>query len=371
MSDVLVVGNAIKDVYLQFDKHQENFELDDKNIPWLNLGFNGSGHKFFQRTSIASGTAVTTEVFDKLGVKYSHNKNEPDYRYILCNSGNIAYFAPSARAKTIWNTPDAEPKWIFVDRSANISEGLAESILAYLSKHNVKLAIYAPKQENSAAEKLIEKADLVFAEKTASDFKTRGEICRVDISGWKTTRTDLMTHLTVYSIVAATVLAAKIKKYPTEQAMLMAKANVENATLGETVPLSKILQIISDEKRDKFDLEIMAKTYKTAKNKAEIPVVKIAADAKNLEKKLRNEYAMDMRFAELKLDFKDKKIEDFCEILANGAAICQKTKIVPIVKIDITKEDNETKLSILNTLNKKFAEKQVEIDSCILQIFKD
>ena len=69
MGSILIVGNIVKDIYLRLDERQNVFEKDSNNIPWLNLGFDGSSHKFFRRTSIYGGAAVTLEVLNKFGVE--------------------------------------------------------------------------------------------------------------------------------------------------------------------------------------------------------------------------------------------------------------------------------------------------------------
>ena len=66
MSNILIVGNIIKDVYLRLDERLNNFEIDEHNVPWLDLGFNGSTYNFFNRISIYGGAAVTLEVLNRI-----------------------------------------------------------------------------------------------------------------------------------------------------------------------------------------------------------------------------------------------------------------------------------------------------------------
>ena len=47
MSEILIVGNVLKDVYLRLDERRDSFEEDENGVFWMNLGFNGEGHNFF------------------------------------------------------------------------------------------------------------------------------------------------------------------------------------------------------------------------------------------------------------------------------------------------------------------------------------
>ena len=67
--NILVVGNVIKDVYLNLDSRTEPFETDQNGIKWLDFGFNASEHHFFNRNSSLGGAAVSLEVLEKIGLK--------------------------------------------------------------------------------------------------------------------------------------------------------------------------------------------------------------------------------------------------------------------------------------------------------------
>ena len=68
MSKILIVGNVLKDVYLKLDERQNDFELDESGISWLELGFNGATHSFLKRTSMYGGAAISLSVLSKLGI---------------------------------------------------------------------------------------------------------------------------------------------------------------------------------------------------------------------------------------------------------------------------------------------------------------
>ena len=69
--NILIVGNVLKDVYLDLDNRTENLETDQHGTEWLNLAFNASEHHFFNRNSNFGGAAVSLEVFQKMGISSS------------------------------------------------------------------------------------------------------------------------------------------------------------------------------------------------------------------------------------------------------------------------------------------------------------
>ena len=67
--NILIVGNILKDVYLNLDTRTENFETDQHGTKWLDFSFNASEHHFYNRHSSLGGAAVTLEVLQKLGLE--------------------------------------------------------------------------------------------------------------------------------------------------------------------------------------------------------------------------------------------------------------------------------------------------------------
>ena len=67
--NILVVGNVLKDVYLNLDNRTESFEVDKHNTKWLDISFDASEHHFFSREASLGGAAVTLEVLSKIGLK--------------------------------------------------------------------------------------------------------------------------------------------------------------------------------------------------------------------------------------------------------------------------------------------------------------
>ena len=71
-----------------------------------------------------------------------------------------------------------------------------------------------------------------------------------------------MTHLTLHSIAAATILAAKVKKYPAEQAMLMAKNGVDGIYSDDprTNPNAKFIKSLTFKEMMDKNLKVMDQT---------------------------------------------------------------------------------------------------------------
>ena len=57
--NILVVGNVLKDVYLNLDGRTEKFEIDRAGVDWLDLSFDASEHFFFNRGCSFGGAATS------------------------------------------------------------------------------------------------------------------------------------------------------------------------------------------------------------------------------------------------------------------------------------------------------------------------
>ncbi len=288
MSNILIIGNILKDVYLRLDERQNNFEIDQSGTPWLDLGFDGSSYSFFRRTSIYGGAAVALEVLNRFdfsariagaklgfagGSIVSNNQKADDYRYMLCHGNKISYIVPNERTETKWVMPDEAIDWIFVDRSAGISDNLVKELKKFLAISNkTRLAVYAPKELTSADKELLNLAEMIFADTDLPELEGKDSVCYIsdqDISlnghtqTWRIERTDLMTHLTVHSIIAATVFGALTKGMSVEDALRYAKINAEGSSLSGTMPLEKIKEIAETQKVEETDIRLIAATMMT------------------------------------------------------------------------------------------------------------
>ena len=278
--NILVVGNCLKDIYLNLDSRTEKFESDKNHTKWLNLAFNAEEHFFFNRESSFGGAAVTLEVLSRLGLKAtltnSDLKMTPDglvtdqpaktYRYILIADGSPCYFAPSSHELTHFATPDDFYDYVYIDRSARLSPPSISKISSYLDlSKNTKLIIYLKNQNDQNLNQLVPQADLVFYETKKPNLPPEklihvSETClsyqniheKVSVE-----RIDVLTHLSAYSIAAATILGSFILGKSVEESLRLARINVEKSFLNSTLNLAE-LQEISDKASPEENLELIA-----------------------------------------------------------------------------------------------------------------
>lgn len=301
MSKILIVGNVLKDVYLKLDERQNDFEMDENGISWLELGFNGMAHSFLKRTSVYGGAAVSLSVLSKLridaGILNSKTEFKPgdvlwsddpaDYRYIFCHKSGITYFVPSERKATDWSMPAGTPDWILVDRSTKVSMRLVDELKNFLKfSHGTKLAVHAEKRTTPAGQRLAEMADILFIEdeppvrveekivdKVELDKPDTQLVCHISPrkialgdaeESWSIDDADAMTHLTVYSTIVATVLGVIIAGGAPADALLLAKLNAENATIDGPLEVEKLRELAENELKKRANLKLIARSLMTS-----------------------------------------------------------------------------------------------------------
>ncbi len=297
MSKILIIGNVLKDVYLKLDDRQNDFETDEKGIDWLDLAFNGTAHSFFRRTSVYGGAAVSMSVLSRLGVEaeilnskavfkegeITWSDDPVDYRYIFSHDGKITYFVPSTRKVTDWTMPTGTPEWILVDRSTMVSPRLVDELKNFLKfSPATKLAVHAEREMTPAGERLMKMADVLFMEdepavhseekivdKIEVDKPNTQLIChisprKISLGGaeesWSLSRTDMMTHLTVYSTIVATVLGVLSVGGSAASAILWARLNAENATLEGSLTGAKLRELAKDELAKRENVKLIARS---------------------------------------------------------------------------------------------------------------
>lgn len=275
---VLIVGNILKDVYLDLDDRTEDFETDQSGTKWLNLSFDASEHRFFNRSSSFGGAAVSLEVLQKMGIpaaisgtkfNFIDDTSTTDpvstHRYILISDGNVSYLAPSKFDRTVFTPPAESVDYLYIDRSASLDLEAIKKITAYLDiSPSTKLVIYLPSKHDANLNSLLPRADLIFVESSspdntlsspaikdldpskiitisASEFSYAGVSERVIIN-----QIDTFTHLSVYSIASATILSAFILGFSVEDSLKMAKINVENSKLNATLALDKLQNLVQN-----------------------------------------------------------------------------------------------------------------------------
>lgn len=282
--NILIVGNIIKDVYLNLDSRTENFETDKENIKWLNLRFNASEHFFFNRNSSLGGAAVSLETLRKLNLEASVLganlsvkqgdlfSDSPVYthRYILTSDNGVCYFAPTEQSVTIFEPPEKTYDYLYIDRSANLDQESVEKIATYLNKTpKTKLIIFYGRENGPKLNSLLSRGSLIFSEIQTSPeldnldlakliFISEKELSYLDISERvNVSRVNMMTHLSTYSIASATILGCFIIGYSVEESLRLARLNMENSKLNSVLSLSK-LQELSSRPSPRESLELTA-----------------------------------------------------------------------------------------------------------------
>lgn len=281
---VLVVGNVLKDVYLGLDSRTEGFEQDKTGVEWLDFGFNASEHHYFNRTSSFGGAAITLEVLQKMGIdsdisdtNFHFDENGPVlsgpagvYRYILTSDTGVSYMVPSVEQKTAFTTPTETVDYLFVDRSACLTPKVIDRIIAYLDySKKTRLVLYLKDLTVEKLGSLVKHADLVFLEDGKGRLENYPEERIITISdsclkyrdyaeNISVGRIDRLTHLSAYSIIAATILGGFILGRTVEYSLRMARINVENATLDSTLGLDELENIATS--TSESNLEMIAAT---------------------------------------------------------------------------------------------------------------
>ena len=288
---ILIVGNILKDVYLNIDSRTEHLETDKDNTKWLDLSFNASEHHFYNRSSNLGGATVTLEVLHNLGLESSINgsklhftedgpvTDEPTetYRYILLNDEKPCYFVPTSYKITQFTPPAETYDYLYIDRSAELDQTAVSRINAYLDiSSNTKLILYLRTLTNPHLNSLIPRASLIFLEETDLSSSPNSIIpadiidsdklikisdhrlsCQNISEPISVNRIDMLTHLSTYSIASATILGSFILGHSIEDSLRLARANVEHAKLNSALNLEQ-LQSLTIEKTTPNNLELIA-----------------------------------------------------------------------------------------------------------------
>ena len=286
---ILVVGNVLKDVYLNLDSRTEEFERDQSGKEWLNLGFDATPHHYFSRMSSFGGAAITLEVLQKMGLtaditdtSFHFDDGGPvingptgTYRYILTSDNGACYLVPSGEQKTSFTTPTEAVDYLYIDKSANLTPAVIDKIVAYLDYYKkTKLVLYLKDLMTENLSGLIKHADVVFLEKNDTwgdkrllDGFPKEKIIEISENylayldfkeNISVSRIDRLTHLSAYSIISATILGGFILGKTVEYSLRMARINVENATLDSTLSLDELENIATS--TSESNLELIAAT---------------------------------------------------------------------------------------------------------------
>ncbi len=278
--NILVVGNILKDVYLNLDSRITNFERDAHGNKWLDLCFDASSHHFFHRESSFGGAAVSLEVLQKLGLDtkisdsnldFSHDDRSVPasaYRYILVAETGVSYLTPTDFTPTVFKSPAEGVDYLFIDRSASLSAPVISQILAYLDiSPKTQLVFYLRDLNNPDLKPLISRASLIFVEALPSleldpaktIFLSERLLKYQNLSEpIHPNRIDTQTHLSFYSIASATILGCFLLGFSVEDSLKFAHLNTENSRLNAVCPLEK-LRALASEPTETENLELIAK----------------------------------------------------------------------------------------------------------------
>lgn len=282
--NILIVGNILKDVYLNLDARTEKFETDQNGTKWLDLAFNASEHHFFHRESSYGGAAVTLEVLQKLDLDAAISGSNLDFkkediednptathRYILIADGKVSYLAPSKFTSTSFNVPNTPVDYLYLDRSAEITPKVADQITTFLNNSpNTKLIIYVRNFYNRYLNQLLAQAELIFTEvPSAPELQNLNPAKIIHLSETQleyanitesisASRIDILTHLSLYSIASATILGSFILGYSVENSLKLARLNLEKSKLNSVLSLEELKELIANTTTNN-NLELIAK----------------------------------------------------------------------------------------------------------------
>ncbi len=290
--NIVVVGNVLKDVYLNLDTRTEPLETDKNDTKWLNLSFNASEHHFFNRSGNLGGAAVSLEVFTKMGIPASISGSSlqfsntdtiptspaPTHRYILIADGKPCYLVPSRPSVTDFIHPKSTVDYLFIDRSANLNSETISKITSFLdSSPSTKLAIYLTSSNNLVAKSFLSRAELIFLEKREKKSEESYALSSAKLPLEKTVflseknlsykdtsehfnpdNIDLSTHLSTFSLAAATILGCLVLKKTMNEALKLARINIENSKINTSLDLSEMESLNAPRLSPEQTLELIA-----------------------------------------------------------------------------------------------------------------
>ena len=394
--NIVVVGNVLKDIYLNLDTRTEHLERDKHNTWWLDISFNASEHRFFNRNSSLGGAAISLEVLSKMGIpatisgSHLHLSKEglsqepfPDaaHRYILIVDEHPSYFVPSKYKTTDFSPPSEPVDYVLVDRSAELTADASAKINAYLDiSQNTKLILYVRNFENPNLNNLIPRATLVFSENTSKspikiDANKLISITNTTLSyknyseNITVNKVDVFTHLSIYSIATATVLGSFILGNSIKDSLKLARINIENSRLDSVLSLAEIQEIAANAPSPD-NLELIAANL-VLKPKGILAADESGGSIKKKFAKLNIPDTYDNRRDYRNIFFTTPRLQDY----VNGVILFDETsrqladngqnyvdfltahRVIPGIKVDegLAKYDNsiETYTKGLNGLDKR------------------
>lgn len=424
--NILIVGNVLKDVYLNLDERTENFETDKNGTRWLDLSFNASEHRFFSRKSNFGGAAVTLEVFKKLGLKSKissfdffmdddgakANRITEIHRYILISNHQTSYIVPTDFKITTFTAPNRPCDIIYIDRSANLDAKNVRKILSYLKSHpQTKLISYVQNLKNPHLNQLISHSNFIFYENNKIDSSLFNSEKTVLLSEKcfsylkikeyvANKRIDMLTHLSFYSIAAATILGSFILGNTVKDSLKFARVNVEKSKLDSTLTLNELKENSTNSTADNLsliasNLVLPPKTILNFNSKKDILKLKNSANGIILTNKdinnnpeivntlinsgiipgikitypenlnLEKYFNLKIYFVFYQFSLDSNSTPQQYQTLAEFVKKCQLHKIVPV--LEITSNKNAQTQTSLHHLIEKLAEFDIDFSACIVK----
>ena len=250
---VLIVGNIIKDIYLDFEANSEyckktQFYTPERVPDWI----------FIDRSA-----RLDVFTIKKIITYLETHKNS-----------HLAFFAKQKISDILLNPDD-------LDAQNYLKNLLSYTELIFLSGtskedtnqifHNIKF-----KQITKPLLFQITPESLSYGENlTTFDLKTQ----------------DFLTHLSIYSIVAGTIFAALISGWNLGRAIKLAKLNLENAKIGRTLDLNNLYKKLKKTLNREKELQLIAESL-TADQKG---ILAIDESKKTIRQKLRKFKIIDTK----------------------------------------------------------------------------
>lgn len=363
---IYIVGNVTKDVYLRLDNRLSDLHPDENGTYWLDLPFNNHYHRYFKRTSVFGGSAVSCDVLKRLGfdpsvsgynASFDENLSfQPDlgqdhtYRYIICKDNDTAIFAPSTIYETTWNQPKDNPDILILDRPSILPETEKQDLLNYLNDRPDidfycwinKDLLGSPKFANLFATR----AKMVFvalkdiAIKNVSDttvkdvaqkyldlgvktvvaidedtifIKTPDEFAKVSWSLGE--KTDLFTSLTTKTTISSTIIAADILGRNLDESLLFAKYNTETSTLSNARTESALDDLISDKKYEVIFMEESDSQEATVENQLHKIAKDLVAPGKGILAADTSGGSTEVRFKKYGIPFTEENRRNYRNML--------------------------------------------------------
>lgn len=324
---VLIVGNIIKDTYLELEP--KLFEVGKENRVYLEMELDEEPFYFKSEKNILSGACIIEEIVQNFHLNGQIQKTKShydiDHRFLIKCKDKVKYLTSEYCKRTQFYAPERVPDWIFIDRSARLDVFTIKKIITYLETHkNSHLAFFAKqkisdillKPDDLGAQNylkdLLSYAELVFLSGTNKKntnqifhnikfkqiekpllFQITPEslVYEENLTTFDLETQDFLTHLSIYSIVAGTIFAALISGWNLGRAIKLAKLNLENAKIGRTLDLNNLYKKLKKTLNREKELQLIAESLTTDQK----GILAIDESKKTIRQKLRKFKIIDTK----------------------------------------------------------------------------